>query len=184
MRVPSHGEEDVTKKEFVGSSPLSPAPTIHWRPGAYVDRVTVVCPEVGRWVRALVPFEGYADTHGDPTLENLMYRPSTGEPVLIDPLPDAVLDDKVPSVRALDLGKVLQSGIGYEGVKTGRFSGWMINPVIFDAVQARCRDQREWAQSRALCALHVCRFIPYQTDDLRERWISWLPGILDALRLT
>lgn len=50
--------------------------------------------------------------HGDPTMENTMYRGNV--PVLIDPVAG---DPKLPRNRYLDVGKMLQSSMGYERFK-------------------------------------------------------------------
>jgi len=49
-------------------------------------------------------------THGDPTLDNMMSRGEHGEPVLVDPLPP---ERHTPPLRALDVGKILQSLWGW-----------------------------------------------------------------------
>ena len=53
--------------------------------------------DLAAWFRELTIVSAfYAGTHGDATLENVMRRPATGEVVLIDPVPDIVIDRKVP----------------------------------------------------------------------------------------
>ena len=68
-------------------------------------------------------------THGDPTLENCMRR-KDGALVLIDPLPPI----NVPPVRAVDLGKLLQSYMGYERLRGDK--RWALTDdalgIIFD----------------------------------------------------
>lgn len=124
----------------------------------------------------------YCGTHGDPTLENLMRRGSTGEFVLIDPVPDIVTDGKVPAIRALDLGKVLQSGLGYEEVNRGQVRRWDPNYGVFHVVRSRCASLLEWRLALWCCAVHVAKLIPYQPEHRRPRWLSWYPDILDFLR--
>lgn len=62
-------------------------------------------------------------THGDGIIDNLAYRRSSApslttlrEPVLIDPIPAC---PALPDVRALDVGRVLQSAAGYEVIRYG-----------------------------------------------------------------
>lgn len=61
-------------------------------------------------------------THGDPIIDNLMHRPlpehskSTPQLVLIDPIPAC---PAIPDVLAVDVGRVIQSAVGYEAVRYG-----------------------------------------------------------------
>lgn len=49
--------------------------------------------------------------HGDLTLENTVTAPDSGDILFIDPLPNRPY---IPNVRAVDLGKLLQSARGWE----------------------------------------------------------------------
>lgn len=153
-------------------------------PGAAVRDWSVIRehPDVYRWWLRLpaLAHDDYCDTHGDPTLENLMMR-LDGVPVLIDPIPDAVFDGRVPSIRALDLAKLLQSALGYEDVRRGTADAWNLDPWLAYRVRENCRDELEWQRTCCLCLLNVHRFIPYQNDVLRKRWEKWLPSIAETL---
>lgn len=169
--------EDVVKalEPVWAEPPLVPGP---WAPQ---DRLDAFPPVLHAWWSTLtVQPHHYCGTHGDPTLENVMRRGD--QPVLIDPLPDCVYDGKVPPIRALDLGKILQSGLDYEGVRLGIQPKWMVRPPVFDVVRDACRDQDEWAQACWACALHVAKFLPYQTPELRVRWTTWWPHIIATLQ--
>ena len=121
------------------------------------------------------------DTHGDPTLENLLWR-DRRVPVLVDPLPDAVLRGKMPPLRAVDLGKILQSALNYERVKRGEAQSWSWNSNIAYTVRETCSDTHEWELACFFAAVHVARFIPYQSSADEMRWRVWFPNIVECLR--
>ena len=60
-------------------------------------------------------------THGDPIAENLLYRQDLpfAKPswVLIDPIPSC---SALPDVEALDVGRVIQTAVGYERIRYNR----------------------------------------------------------------
>jgi hypothetical protein len=120
------------------------------------------------------------DVHGDPTVENVLVRSRDGFRVMVltDPLPDAITDGKLPSVRALDVGKLLQSAIGYEAVKCGVVDRWSIpDRATLDAIRATTTTIEEWRRSLWFLRLHVRRLIPYQTPRLAETWTNSLKEI-------
>jgi hypothetical protein len=121
------------------------------------------------------------DIHGDPTLENLLFA-CDGTPVLVDPIPDAVLDGKIPPVRAVDLGKCLQSCLGYELVKRGLQTKWLGDQKLSNIIKPYARSEAEWEFSKFFCAVHVARFIPYQTEYFHQQWTSWFPEIVETLK--
>lgn len=61
-------------------------------------------------------------THGDPLIDNVLYRPSNTQwaidrqLVLIDPIPAC---PAIPDVLAVDVGRVIQSAAGYEAFRYG-----------------------------------------------------------------
>lgn len=99
------------------------------------------------------------ETHGDPTAENVMLR---GENlVLIDPIPP---EDHLPSLLALDLGKILQSWCGYESVIVGRNpnfrrdTSWMYKFL-----------EQDRAAAKVFALYHIVRLLPYlPNDEVRE----------------
>ena len=121
----------------------------------------------------------FVETHGDPTFENALSL--DGELVLVDPLPDPVQDGRMPSVRAVDLGKILQSALGYEAVKRGLLSSYILDLPTWRTVRYTCDGPEEWDLARYFCALHIARFIPYQTPDLGHRWMYWYASLLELL---
>lgn len=97
--------------------------------------------------------------HGDPTLSNLMKRPS-GQLVLIDPIRPV---GKIPSYAEVDYGKVLQSLIGWEHVSYG----WPL-----------CREALPIAgaivSKKAMfwLSVHLHRIRPYTCDPRIHGWID------------
>lgn len=107
------------------------------------------------------------EVHGDPTRENVMMRPATGELVLIDPLPPTKY---APDLKAVDLGKILQSSAGYECARySNHFSSNL--DVDLDYVHEEFGD----AEGRAailFCLIHFVRALPYVPDDARVRLLN------------
>lgn len=103
------------------------------------------------------------DAHGDPTLDNVMID-DLGEIVLIDPIPSY---HGSPELRAVDLGKLLQSAFGYELVKYQDVR-WAID--IDEILDEFAQFEREVDLRAALffCAVHYLRLIPYQLDEVKR----------------
>lgn len=100
-------------------------------------------------------------THGDPTFDNVMVREDTGELVLIDPLPATAA---VPDLRAVDIGKILQSALGYERVRyRDEARQFGVSPRT---LRARVPLDNEWRAAVFWCAVHLLRALPYVPTDL------------------
>ena len=115
-------------------------------------------------------------THGDPTADNLM-RTTGGGFILTDPLPSS---RKMPDVRAVDLGKMLQSAYGYERVKypdRHTMSKMQVRDCI-DVVLHGERPEDKYA-AYYFCAVHFLRLLPYQPAELRPHFIQILQMIVD-----
>lgn len=82
---------------------------LKWWTGDFQDRFGFTPPD---WVAD----ESMCLIHGDPTLANLMRRTGSLENVLIDPKPPG---NGIPSFRTVDIGKMLQSMLGWESVLAG-----------------------------------------------------------------
>jgi len=93
------------------------------------------------------------DIHGDPTYSNAMLR--DGQLVLIDPIPAG---PRMPSVREVDIAKIMQSRIGYEVI---RFS-W---PQHFTADGYVTHPS---AGVRYFLAVHLLRLLPYTPVPYRS----------------
>ena len=134
------------------------------------------------WLATFDTF-GFCDSHGDPTRENVLWR-GHHVPVLTDPLPDVVWGGRLPSCRALDIGKIIQSLVGYESVKAGRLNlgtTWQWPAFEVRDLRARCRNDNEWNLSLCFACIHVARLIPYQSPEHQVLWNRWLPEMIGYL---
>lgn len=114
-----------------------------------------------RFWRRMISWDGLMRclAHGDPTFENCMWRPSTRELVLIDPIPASYY---APDLMAVDLGKILQSSLGYERVR----NRWYYDSNVKWLDQFHVNERRA-AQYFAL--VHFVRLLPYMpTTHLQE----------------
>lgn len=105
-------------------------------------------------------------THGDPTYDNVMFRPPDGGLVLVDPLPATAA---VPDLRCVDVGKVLQSVVGWESARYGVGYGLHVTPVELRAALGLAAN--EWRASVFWCVVHLLRTLPYVHADRR-------PGVM------
>lgn len=110
-------------------------------------------------------------THGDPTLENTMLRGT--DLVLIDPTPATLA---VPDIIAVDLGKMLQSVIGWEHARYG-WPKWTI-PVA--CIRNLCADDNEWQATRYWCVVHLLRAMPYMPSLKPKLW-ELIDDVLDLV---
>ena len=93
-------------------------------------------------------------------------------PVLCDPIPSG----RLPDVRALDLGKILQSCFGFETIVYGwRYSSPVPNPLW---VRDLCDDDNEWQATIAFGALHILRLLPYVDVAHHEEFTRVLDAML------
>jgi hypothetical protein len=109
-----------------------------------------------------------ATTHGDPTYENLMMRPDPmggfWTMVLIDPIPPT---PEVPDVRGVDVGKILQSALGWERAKGEDPCPWSVSDV------KSAFEERDYQSGTDWVTVHLARTLPYITThrpELRE-WV-------------
>lgn len=100
-------------------------------------------------------------THGDPTFDNVMFRESTGELVLVDPLPGT---PAIPDLRAVDTGKILQSIIGWERVRYGGMRHAFRGDV--EMLHTFIADENEWLATVFWCFVHLARTLPYVPSSL------------------
>jgi hypothetical protein len=106
-------------------------------------------------------------THGDPTLENVL-QSRMGRWILCDPIPARTA---VPDMRSVDLGKVLQSTLGYDAIIADvpyePSDYWLAELPELEALAARY-----W------CVIHVARCRPYLPQDIwREVADALLPRL-------
>lgn len=108
-----------------------------------------------------LPLGAPESMHGDPTLANVMLR--NGELVICDPIPAG---GKIPAHWTVDVGKLLQSAIGWERHLYGM-------PIERDAcVRAVLGDLDELHQRRCWfwCMVHLLRIIPYAHSTCTAEW--------------
>lgn len=102
--------------------------------------------------------ELFAQTHGDPTLDNTMAT-ARGDLRLIDPLPDHPL---VPNHRLADVGKMLQSCLGWEQ----ELYGWPAPPDPSVVLEELIETDHPWAWG--FCSLAFMRAWPYVPKDKKD----------------
>ncbi len=107
--------------------------------------------------------------HGDPTSENVMRR-TTGELVLIDPLPAT---PAIPDLIEVDCGKMMQSAVGWELIRgNSRVTPW----TPFELHDAIGDDLFDAAQSWGV--IHLLRTLPYTTEEVREDVLKHLLPVM------
>lgn len=112
-------------------------------------------------------------THGDPTFDNVMFREDDAEVgvVIGDPIPAT---PAVPDLWCVDLGKILQSLLGWEETRYGLRSFKL--RIGTDDLR-RCEiDKNEWRGTIFWSVVHMLRAMPYVSDDVRRK----LKGRIDA----
>jgi hypothetical protein len=104
--------------------------------------------------------------HGDPTLANVMYR-SNGDMVLIDPIRPT---GKIPGLPEVDVGKVLQSYIGWEHVLNRAEDHAPKLPPYTDTI-LKGHSDRAVITAEFWLMVHLLRILPYA--GAREDIKSW-----------
>lgn len=104
-------------------------------------------------------------THGDPTFDNVMFRDSEngGDLVIADPIPATTA---VPDLMSVDLGKILQSALGWEeiryGSRTFKFRAGAVNVMELAPNDNERRATAFWG------AMHLLRTFPYTDDNIHH----------------
>ena len=99
-------------------------------------------------------------THGDPTVDNLMYRGQT--PVLIDAIPATAA---VPDLECVDIGKVGQSAMGYEAARYGTGASEVFEDFFITYMSGTLNEhlaRRYWT------AIHLLRALPYMPEERKK----------------
>lgn len=100
-------------------------------------------------------------THGDPTFDNLMFR---GEQlIIIDPIPPT---PAVPDLMAVDLGKILQSLMGFEFARYG-VGGPTHRDDAIEILKNIVNNEYEWEAAWYWCAVHFYRAVPYMPEEVK-----------------
>lgn len=105
-------------------------------------------------------------THGDPTFDNVMFREDDAQTgvVIADPIPAT---PAIPDIRAVDLGKILQSLLGWEEI---RYDLRSFKLRIGTEDLHRCvRDENEWRATIFWSIVHMLRAMPYVDDNVRTK---------------
>jgi hypothetical protein len=106
----------------------------------------------------------FCTAHGDLTFENIMSRDGR-DLVFIDPLPPTEL---IPEVVGVDVGKLLQSALGWEKAKGETPCPWTVDDVRDALSPNHFKSGTDWV------TVHLARILPYAVavgrDDLRE-WV-------------
>jgi hypothetical protein len=107
--------------------------------------------------------------HGDPTLSNFMWRVPDKEFVIADPIEPV---GKVPGLLEVDLGKMLQSALGWEALTV---TGWVHLLPRHALVDAVLNGFSEVSRKRAWfwCFIHLLRTIPYSKARTRHDVVQW-----------
>lgn len=119
-----------------------------------------------KFVESLYPdlsqTHGGCETHGDPTWANVM-RNRKGELRLIDPLPNR---PEKPKLREVDLGKMLQSAIGWEDVLMKRayfnIDALAKTDVLAGEDEETCQKAKFWLK------VHLWRLLPFAEKNRRQ----------------
>lgn len=106
--------------------------------------------------------------HGDPTLSNLMFRHGIGfdQLCIVDPIEPV---GKIPSVHYVDIGKLLQSAIGWETCTMDwGYDYKKCVSRIFSQCGTSFTSTNTIRQSWFWCMIHCLRILPYVANDSKE----------------
>lgn len=103
----------------------------------------------------------YSLIHGDPTLANVLFRDATL--VITDPIPPK---GKIPGHFTVDLGKMLQSAMGWEMVSFG----WKYDTETVCLEVLTDYDMLTRARAWFWASIHCLRIIPYARDAEITTW--------------
>lgn len=123
------------------------------------------------------PLDGYCLIHGDPALSNLMQR-ANHEIVVTDPMPRLPYRTEIPSRREVDLGKLLQSAMGWE-----RMLGESHHTSLFNDpdVLIRLLNVEDVRPAMLWGAIHLARVGLRARDRKNVRIESWAFGASRSL---
>jgi hypothetical protein len=138
-----------------------------------------LAPKMMGWMKGVSKLDlSQVVAHGDPTVDNLMLR-QNGDHVITDPIPAS---PRMPALLAVDVGKLLQSGYGYEVIRAGHETDYSY-AESFDAATFDLHPYDVTA-SKYFLAVHLLRLIPYQKLH-RDKFLVRLEALvargIDAL---
>lgn len=111
--------------------------------------------------------------HGDPTMSNTMRRGNVGELVLIDPLRSPY----IPPHWTVDMGKLLQSCIGWENI----IDAWQYDGGLAAHRLTAGMDDLTLRRSWFWCMIHCMRIIPYADGPDRGPQRLWAVNAVHKL---
>src|SRR5437588_835106 len=85
----------------------------------------------------------------------------TMELLLIDPIPAT---PAVPDLLCVDVGKMLQSAVGWESVRYQR----PFRHGVSDLTRCLTLDEYEWEASSYWCGVHLLRTLPYVDPSIHK----------------
>lgn len=130
------------------------------------------------WLELLEPefTENECLVHGDPTWENCMLTNCYPSRIIItDPLPPTI--GHIPSVRAVDIAKLLQSVMGYEHIVNPEVTTPRMRPADLRVLAEPVEDP-EWQLVLYMAALHFQRLWPY-SPEYQDSWWRRTVELLD-----
>lgn len=124
------------------------------------------------------PADGYCLIHGDPALSNLMRRQDGWSIVLTDPMPRLPYRNEIPARREVDLGKLVQSAMGWE-----RILGEPLEITMWQEVDTLLRFLPAQDAKPALLwgAIHLARVGWRARSRQNKRIESWAFGASRSL---
>jgi hypothetical protein len=125
--------------------------------------------------------------HGDCTLDNVLLpgkyidkKNIKGHIWISDPLPP---DERIPSLRVVDLGKLLQSAIGWENLKYNALPPIDVNECIYQVMIYENQSVQRLAW--LWCVIHLIRIIPYTTDERMQHALTMsITNVINLIRNT
>lgn len=138
---------------------------------AHVEKIGILADHASRemldflWDARDVAFDRrqrWCLTHGDPTLDNVMVR--MGHFVISDPIPAT---PAVPDLWAVDLGKILQSLVGFEMVRYGVTPHNPVSVRPQHLLETLVKPDR--IRAVYWCVVHLMRAMPYVDDTIHDK---------------
>lgn len=122
-------------------------------------------PELNEWLERIVEYDLFQClTHGDPTFDNCVRRED--QLVILDPVPPR---PKMPALRAVDIGKMLQSVFGYHAIVQPKFIGMKTtddpNKDLSYLKKINQYGAEEMDANLFFCAVHFHSILPYRKNQ-------------------
>lgn len=130
------------------------------------DKLKIYDIDVPDWV---IP-DQYCMVHGDPTVSNALMRDN--QLILADPRPPR---DYIPQCRETDMGRILQSFLGWEQIAYGKIARKYLAPLF-------CGDLKYSSKARFWCSAAAARISYLECSRAKPRlhiidWCNQVRGI-------